>query len=574
MCCWKIARYCLLFCCLQLFAGPLAADWDIAQGETAGAVNCLHQVRWWLDLSGDMTAAEVFALEEAHFRPFAELRQPIPSGAGMWGKFMLDEVSPGDDSLRYFYTPLGPYDRFSLFFKNAGLIQSRHGGILVPHRQLPFPDNALALPLYYGEADPPVVLLRFENEKANAAKLEALYLLTPSQEEAMRRVYHEGRRSHDIYLFIFFGVVGALCFFFLLQWGLHREPAARYYCLYLAAVGLFYWRSFESYQHYLRPLFKHLAAQHYTLEVVFSLVSYIAYLKFVQAFLDLREWNPRLSRIMDGCVWIFLAAAPALFAIQAIWGTAAMIAVFTYFRFSFFGLAIFVIWSIWTKSHRPLAIFIFTGSLFLVIGALMTFLDDIFGGYLYKHPSGTWGYYHSPYGWGIPIYDFKIGILLEVGMFSIGLGYKQQLLQREHRTLVARLREVERQARADLSGIAAAPVPKYPFPLETPFARQVVAEIEAHLSDEGFGVQELARALAMSRGQLFRRSKEDFGVSPIKLIHVVRLWEARRLLENEGRSVSEAAYAVGFGSPSYFTKLFKGAFGYLPSGRGGGAKWE
>jgi AraC-like DNA-binding protein len=58
-------------------------------------------------------------------------------------------------------------------------------------------------------------------------------------------------------------------------------------------------------------------------------------------------------------------------------------------------------------------------------------------------------------------------------------------------------------------------------------------------------------------------------MSPIKLIHTVRLWEARRLLESEGLAVSEAAYAVGFGSPSYFTKLFKGAFGYLPSGRGG-----
>ena len=564
------ARYCLfLLAWLQLPVSSLASSLPLSWNDTVRIANQVNKGLWLMDISGKMTAEEAFSADAALFQPFSKLHQPFPGGAVVWGRFMLEPVPPKDASLRYLYISDYTFDRFSLFFQDQEAIHARHAGILVPHNQLPFQDNFMAIPLRGSEAVQPTVLLRVENEKLSSSRLEGLYLLTPRQEEDMRRAYHDSRRANHLYYFVFFGILGALFFFFLLQWAIHREQAALYYFLYLASLGLFYWRSFESYQYYLRPFFKHLAALHHSFEPLFSLASYIFYMKFVEAFLDLPEWNPRLSRIMRACTGVFLAAAPVLFAIQAIWGAAVMLDVFTYFRFSFFGLAFLVIWSIWTKSRRPLAIFIFTGSLFLIIGGVMTFLDDIFGGTIIKNASGTLGWYYSPNGWAIPIFDFKIGIMLEVGLFSIGLGYKQQMLQKEHRQLFEHLQWAEKLMQAYQNGAAPAAVPKYPFLVETPFVRQAVAQIEAHLAEEGFGVQELARAMAMSRGQLFRRIKDDLGMSPIKLIHAVRLWEARRLLESEGLSVSETAYSVGFGSPSYFTKLYKGAFGYVPSERGG-----
>jgi AraC-like DNA-binding protein len=37
------------------------------------------------------------------------------------------------------------------------------------------------------------------------------------------------------------------------------------------------------------------------------------------------------------------------------------------------------------------------------------------------------------------------------------------------------------------------------------------------------------------------------------------------MLQNQEANISEIAYSVGFGSPSYFTHCFKEEYGYSPS---------
>ena len=63
-------------------------------------------------------------------------------------------------------------------------------------------------------------------------------------------------------------------------------------------------------------------------------------------------------------------------------------------------------------------------------------------------------------------------------------------------------------------------------------------------------------------GMLFRRA---FGVSPVKYRMQVRLQRARELLVSSKRNVSQAAYAVGFTDPLYFTRVFREQFGVTPS---------
>ena len=61
---------------------------------------------------------------------------------------------------------------------------------------------------------------------------------------------------------------------------------------------------------------------------------------------------------------------------------------------------------------------------------------------------------------------------------------------------------------------------------------------------------------------LFRRA---FGVTPVAYRRRLRLGRARELLVSSQMNVSEAAYAVGFADPLYFSRVFRRVFGTTPS---------
>src|SRR5690606_2905171 len=103
-----------------------------------------------------------------------------------------------------------------------------------------------------------------------------------------------------------------------------------------------------------------------------------------------------------------------------------------------------------------------------------------------------------------------------------------------------------------------------PRPIESDFVAQVTAVIGKNLSDEAFGVSELAEAMNMSRSNLLRKVKKDTRLSVSQLISQVRLKHAMELLRKSSLNVSEVSHEVGFGSTSYFIKCFREYYGYPP----------
>lgn len=94
---------------------------------------------------------------------------------------------------------------------------------------------------------------------------------------------------------------------------------------------------------------------------------------------------------------------------------------------------------------------------------------------------------------------------------------------------------------------------------------EVLAVVEDRIDDSTFRVDDLADAVALSRRQLSRRLKDATGESPGVLIRRVRLRRAAKLLEAGTQSVSEVAYAVGYSSPSHFSRAFREHFDCTPS---------
>ena len=88
--------------------------------------------------------------------------------------------------------------------------------------------------------------------------------------------------------------------------------------------------------------------------------------------------------------------------------------------------------------------------------------------------------------------------------------------------------------------------------------------VEKRMEDSDISVEDLAADMNLSRVQLYRKVKSITNSSPVELLRNARLNKAYQLLLTTDKSVSEVAYAVGFTSPSYFTKCFKEEYGMVP----------
>lgn len=94
-----------------------------------------------------------------------------------------------------------------------------------------------------------------------------------------------------------------------------------------------------------------------------------------------------------------------------------------------------------------------------------------------------------------------------------------------------------------------------------------IAQAIAHLRRnyaEPLRVPALARSVGMSESAFHEHFKAFCGTTPLQYQKRLRLMEARRLMVAEGKSVSSAAIAVGYESPTQFSREFSRLFGASP----------
>jgi signal transduction histidine kinase/ligand-binding sensor domain-containing protein/DNA-binding response OmpR family regulator len=97
------------------------------------------------------------------------------------------------------------------------------------------------------------------------------------------------------------------------------------------------------------------------------------------------------------------------------------------------------------------------------------------------------------------------------------------------------------------------------------FVQEALAIVERNISNADFSVEELSRALLLSRAAVYKRLFVLTGKTPIEFIRQLRLQRAAQLLEKTNMTVAEVAYETGFNNPKYFSKYFRAEYGILPS---------
>ncbi len=102
------------------------------------------------------------------------------------------------------------------------------------------------------------------------------------------------------------------------------------------------------------------------------------------------------------------------------------------------------------------------------------------------------------------------------------------------------------------------------YSVKNNFVEKITEIIEENISNEKFGVSELAHEIGMSRSNLLRKLNKLTRLSVSQFIRQVRLKHAMEMLRQTSLTVSEVSYKVGFSSVSYFIKCFREYYGYPP----------
>lgn len=93
---------------------------------------------------------------------------------------------------------------------------------------------------------------------------------------------------------------------------------------------------------------------------------------------------------------------------------------------------------------------------------------------------------------------------------------------------------------------------------------QAISHLERH-PDQPVRLADLAAIAAMSQRSFLRAFTQATGHAPIDYLLQLRLRHAARLLRTTDQSITEIAFAVGFGDSNYFARQFRGRMGCSPS---------
>jgi ligand-binding sensor domain-containing protein/signal transduction histidine kinase/DNA-binding response OmpR family regulator len=102
------------------------------------------------------------------------------------------------------------------------------------------------------------------------------------------------------------------------------------------------------------------------------------------------------------------------------------------------------------------------------------------------------------------------------------------------------------------------------FSQQDVFIEKLNEVLEKKHIDTSTTVNTVAKAMAMSERQLFRKLKSVLGTTPTDYLRRFRLKKACLLLA-QGQSVVNTTFDTGFSSQSYFSKCFKSEYGCTPS---------
>ncbi len=97
------------------------------------------------------------------------------------------------------------------------------------------------------------------------------------------------------------------------------------------------------------------------------------------------------------------------------------------------------------------------------------------------------------------------------------------------------------------------------------FLELLMDTLASNWNDPSLAISDFCLHMAMSKSELYRKSKSVTGMSLKNLLKEYRLQKSLELLDQNDSNISQTAFDTGFSSASYFAKCFHKRFGMQPT---------
>ena len=254
---------------------------------------------FWIDSTGQMTAAQVFAASTSQWQPTQpNAIYPLTSGQALWIRFT---VPPAPDAERwYLEVPYPSINRASLFtLDSVGQWDEQKSGDLVAVSKWPVPHRHPLLPIAVSAEVPSSYLLRLENGHSFGVALRFL------SESHLNR----SEQRVSLILGIFFGLVGLAAVISALSALSLRDPAYGFYALSVTLMGLTQATATGIGGLHLWP---NAPGWNNVATSVLPTLELTATLMFISAATSLPERSARLHRLFIGIALLGLMTAVAV----------------------------------------------------------------------------------------------------------------------------------------------------------------------------------------------------------------------------------------------------------------------
>lgn len=333
------------------------------------------------------------------------------------------------------------------------------------------------------------------------------------------------------------------------QWQLSRDEAIPFYIGYLLCAFAHYFRQFwldmVELSLWTPPFDPPLRW-----DTPLSYASTACYLFFVWQVMTLPGSPLRYYRLLAWVGRFYVGMIAVHLLLQVTCGKQTAEAVHCTVRMMLYGPMVWMSVLLLRTARLPYQRLIVAGALALTIGFLGVIFTNLFPRQDYFR--GVLSGFQMPWGKTIYLYHLKVGIALDVLLFSWAITLRQQMLLRPTQVPPP-------TASAPPQHLPAMPI------VQDRFLEHLHDFLDSRLGDEHLRVGDVAVALFLSTSQTNRKIKEKTGLTTEQYLLRYRLRHAHQLLRETPAPIGEIADQVGFKTVAHFSHAFKREFGQPPS---------
>lgn len=424
----------------KVIAQPGTTTDIVLDGEIVEPIIITSQAGVFWDEKGKMVFEDIFGRKDRILwkKLYPEMPERLGPGKS-WVRFSVHNATKDriEGLVRCFRLRRVMHQWINAYVEHTDRIEIQRAGRFrsYQHRASPTYRDCLRLEIEPGETQTYWIQLiyayRHEPDMGFSLTTESL------MEEEIKEEVHEVLPTY-LFSFFFLGVIAVLMIFAGIQYLDNRDKAFGWYFLYLFGLLVLSLRNIESQSH-VDILYTYILDTYYILMVPITLFCYYACLMFMEHFLHFHKYDSYQEKVLKYTRLMMVSFVIVDIVLRITKGPGASMKAFDLYQIPLNVLVIYYLYRAFQIRNR-LSYFIISGLFFMMAGAvIMGVMMNVWDGYFVSNESI----------WLSATTYMRLGVLLGILSFMLGLSYKTRLSLEEKHSISQRLSEVQHKQKLE-----------------------------------------------------------------------------------------------------------------------------